>query len=92
MVRWLKLAENDLISIEDYIAVDNPLAAIEIAESILTSTEKLDIHPEIGRKGRIRGTREMVVVNTSYIVIYRLNGGDIEILRVLHGAQRRIYD
>ncbi len=32
MVRWLKLAENDLISIEDYIAVDNPLAAIEIAE------------------------------------------------------------
>ncbi len=38
--------------------------------------------------GRVKGTRELVVVRTSYIVAYRLKRGKIQILRILHGARQ----
>ncbi|WP_454284858.1 type II toxin-antitoxin system RelE/ParE family toxin [Rhizobium leguminosarum] len=46
--------------------------------------------PEIGRPGRIDGTRELVISRTSFIVIYRVhqNIKQAEILRLVHGAQK----
>jgi plasmid stabilization system protein ParE len=43
--------------------------------------------PEIGRPGRIEGTRELVIQRTPYIAAYRIDGETVRILRVLHGAQ-----
>ncbi len=43
---------------------------------------------EIGRPGRVKGTRELVITRTPYIVVYRLDDGVVHIERVLHGAQR----
>jgi addiction module RelE/StbE family toxin len=43
--------------------------------------------PEIGRPGRIDGTRELIIQRTPYIAAYRIAGKTIRILRVLHGAQ-----
>jgi toxin ParE1/3/4 len=43
---------------------------------------------EIGRQGRAPGTRELVIARTPFIVAYRLHNETIEILRILHGAQR----
>ena len=43
--------------------------------------------PEIGRPGRIDGTRELIIQRTPYIVAYRIATKSIRILRVLHGAQ-----
>lgn len=43
--------------------------------------------PETGRRGRIEGTRELVINRTSYIAAYRILGDTVRILRVLHGAQ-----
>jgi toxin ParE1/3/4 len=40
----------------------------------------------MGREGRIAGTRELVVRRTPLIVVYRVQVGRVEILRVLHGA------
>jgi toxin ParE1/3/4 len=45
--------------------------------------------PEIGRQGRAPGTRELVIARTPFVVAYRLHNETIEILRILHGAQRR---
>jgi len=39
-------------------------------------------------QGRVAGTRELVVVGTPYIVVYRIEPAAVVILRVLHGAQR----
>ncbi len=44
-------------------------------------------HPEMGRHGRIEGTRELVISRTPYIAAYRITGDTVRILRVLHGAQ-----
>jgi toxin ParE1/3/4 len=48
----------------------------------------LAIHPEIGRPGRIRGTRELVATGTPYIVAYRFVADRLTVLRLLHGARR----
>jgi toxin ParE1/3/4 len=43
---------------------------------------------QIGRAGRVPGTRELVVPRTPYIVPYRIQRTTIQILRVYHGARR----
>jgi len=45
-------------------------------------------HPEMGRAGRKLGTRELVISHTPFIMIYRIKGKRIDLLRVLHGAQQ----
>lgn len=42
----------------------------------------------MGRKGRLEETRELVIVDTPYIVVYRVKDDKVEILRVLHSAQK----
>ena len=36
---------------------------------------------------RIEGTRELVFAGLPYIVVYRIQDQDLEILRIYHGAQ-----
>ena len=45
-------------------------------------------HPRMGRPGRVRGTRELVINRTPYIAAYRVSGDVVTILRLLHGARR----
>jgi len=44
--------------------------------------------PEMGRPGRVPGTRELVIPRTPCIVPYRLVGNTIQVLRIFHGARR----
>jgi toxin ParE1/3/4 len=48
--------------------------------------------PNIGRPGRIPDTRELVVVDTHFIVPYRVRDAEIEILSVFHGARSAYFD
>jgi toxin ParE1/3/4 len=58
-----------------------------IDDRIETQVELLIDTPEIGRRGRIEGTRELVIPRTPYIAAYRIERETVTILRVLHGAQ-----
>lgn len=53
-------------------------------------SDMLADHPEIGRVGRRRGTRELVINRTLFILIYRVRprAKRVEVLRLLHGAQK----
>jgi toxin ParE1/3/4 len=84
---WRPLALQDRDRIMDYIAQDNPVAALELDELIEQKAEQLLEQPTLYRPGRKRGTREMVV-HPNYIVIYRVQGEVVEILRVKHAAQQ----
>lgn len=86
-IRWRPLAEADRDDIIDYIAQDNPLAAIELGDAINRRVTELSAQPKLYRAGRVRVTREMVV-HPNYLVVYRVTPGAIEIVRVLHSAQR----
>jgi len=85
---WSRHAEHDADAIEDYIAQDKPTTAIEVRDQLELQIKRLKDFPEMGRKGRVRGTREVVIAGLPYVVIYRLRGKTIEIARILHGAQQ----
>jgi toxin ParE1/3/4 len=87
-VRWTRPALADLEAIGDFVAGDNPTAARRLVARIAASVEALSEHPHLGRPGRITGTRELVVPDTSYIAPYRVHGDEIEVLAVFHGARR----
>jgi plasmid stabilization system protein ParE len=85
---WSLLAEYDRDLHVDYLAVHSPRAAAALGEAIDRAVEGLQGFPDIGRPGRVPGTRELIVVRTPYLVIYEHTGETIHILRVLHGAQK----
>lgn len=85
-VRWSPTALRDIESLHSYVADDSLPAAIATVERILSAIEALARHPEMGRAGRVTGTRELIAF--PYIVAYRLQGGAIEILAILHGSRR----
>lgn len=88
IVVWLPIAAEERFEQLDYIAQDNPLAAVTQDEEIGRQSSLLVEQPEMGRIGRVRGTRELVISQTPFIAIYRIKSERIEILRFLHGAQK----
>ena len=88
IIRWLPQAHRNRLEQLDYIAQDNPLAAIGQDEEIERQVNMLLEHPKMGRPGRVAGTRELVVSSTPYVVIYRLRAQHIEVIRVLHSSQQ----
>ena len=86
---WSAEAIDDLIALRAYIADVDNAAAQRIALRIIDTVEKLlSENADIGRPGRVPGTRELVIAKTPFIVPYRLQGETLQILRVLHGARR----
>ncbi|GAB6042751.1 type II toxin-antitoxin system RelE/ParE family toxin [Endothiovibrio diazotrophicus] len=87
-VEWLKLALDDFDETVEYIAERNPAAARRIAATIWREAKALGNHPELGRIGRVPGTRELSIRNTEYLIAYRIRGEVVQILRLLHAARR----
>lgn len=87
-IRWLKTATRTRFEQLDYIAADHPSAAARLDEEIERQIDMLVEHPQMGREGRVKGTRELVIGRTPYIAVYRVKRKNVEVLRILHGAQR----
>jgi toxin ParE1/3/4 len=86
---WSPEAIADLAALRAYIEQDDPSAGQRVALHIIHNVETLLLNSlEMGRPGRVPGTRELVIPRTPYIVPYRLAGNTIQILRVYHGARR----
>ena len=85
---WLPAAIANRDSQLEYIARNNVRAAIEHGDRIAHQVIQLIEHPEIGRPGRIEGTRELVISRTPFILVYRINRDRIELIRMMHGAQQ----
>lgn len=87
-VRWLRKALRNLDEEAAYIANDDSAAARIVVERVLNAVAMLAQQPDMGRPGRVPGTRELVVPRTRYIVPYRVRGDAVEILRVFHTSRR----
>jgi addiction module RelE/StbE family toxin len=86
-VSWTRRAVRDLTTVRRYIARHNASAANETALRILDAVDTVSRQPRIGRGGRIDGTREFVVADTPYILIYRVDKQRIDILHVFDARQ-----
>jgi len=87
-VVWTRSAIRHLIALREYIGEDSEQSAARVALHIYTAIDLLATQPEMGRPGRVLGTRELVVTGTAYVIPYRVRGGRLELLAVFHGRQK----
>jgi toxin ParE1/3/4 len=87
-VVWTRLETRYLEAIGDHIARENRRAANRIVKRIRDRTRDLVNYPLLGRASRVAGTRELVIPDTRFIVVYRVGDDRVEILAVFHVARR----
>ena len=87
-VVWSPRAIGHLADLRAYIARGRPDAAAGTATTLLAAVDRLAALPNLGRPGRVSGTRELVVPGTPYVIPYRLRGDRLEIIAEFHGRQR----
>ncbi|MGB8535572.1 MAG: type II toxin-antitoxin system RelE/ParE family toxin [Acidobacteriaceae bacterium] len=85
---WTNRASAQLEAAFDFIADDNVPAAEKQLDIIKRAVEQLANFPEMGRPGRVDGTRELVIQSTPYIVAYRVKAQLVRVVALLHGARR----
>jgi toxin ParE1/3/4 len=71
-ILWTRIASDQLKAAIDFISQDNESAAENQLRIIRLAVEQLVHFPEMGRPGRVDGTRELVIQSTPYLVAYRL--------------------
>jgi plasmid stabilization system protein ParE len=74
--------------LHDYIADDNPAAARRMVSRLREAAGHVRRRPQIGKRGRVEDTRELVIAGTPSIVVYAIEGHEVQIVAVIHGAQR----
>ncbi len=85
---WEPEAEADLDSILEYIAKDNIEAAIYVTNEIYQQVSLMGTQvSRRGKKGRVPGTMELVILRTPYIAVYVKKGALLRIIKVLHGSE-----
>lgn len=87
-IRWTRLALSRLDHIGGYVARDNPEAAARVISCIVTAVDALAAQPAMGSAGRIKTTRELVLADIPYIIAYRVTDNNVDILTVMHAAQK----
>ena len=88
-IRWTEPAARDFTHVCDYTEEQNgPAAARRVALRIYEAVDQLVQFPHRGRPGRKPGTRELIFTGLPFLAIYRVRKDAIEIIRILHGAQK----
>ncbi len=88
MVVWPRRALRHLIYLRKHIEKDSEQNGALVASRILKAVDLLQLHPGIGRIGRVVGTRELVVAETPYVIPYRVRGQRLELIAAFHGRQK----
>ena len=87
VLKRTRQAEIDLLDIWDFIARDNITAADKIVRRLDARSHELLDNPKMGiaRDDVAKGMRHLVM--SSYLILYRIDGEDIEVVRYLHGER-----
>ncbi|MDW5501450.1 type II toxin-antitoxin system RelE/ParE family toxin [Pseudomonas lundensis] len=86
-IEWSRSARQDLAEILDFVADDNPRAARKMKTLLTAAIVPAAEHPLLFRRGRVDGTRE-IVVHPHYLLIYQVATDRIKVLRVLHARRQ----
>lgn len=86
-VVWAPTARNDLAHQLRFIAQEDLSAARLVRDRVGDAVVRLALHP-IGRPGRVPGTYEKRVAQTSLIIAYEIGPREsLHILRVVHASR-----
>jgi toxin ParE1/3/4 len=90
ILKLTDLAEQDLVTIENYIAQENKKAARRTIEKIFKSLDFLRSFPDMGRLILNGQARQLVINDTPYVAVYRMKKMTIEVVRVIHTSRQWI--
>jgi plasmid stabilization system protein ParE len=92
-LRFTRRATEDLAGIGDYIAEQNPAAAVRVRAALLESVRLLVDYPHIGRAQTVEGVRKIVTRRYPYIVYYSVDADaqEVVVITVQHPARAREY-
>ncbi|HEY3813560.1 MAG TPA: type II toxin-antitoxin system RelE/ParE family toxin [Caulobacteraceae bacterium] len=80
-------AEEDLIDIWTFIAQDSLTAADQVLDRIDEVCTRLAEQPRMGRSRNDLADGLRYFITGAYLVLYRVAGGGVQIVRVVHGAR-----
>jgi toxin ParE1/3/4 len=86
-IRWSAVAVRHLEEATDYTAQDRRSAAVSIRRRVLKTMALLSSSPFAGKAGRMEGTRETVVPQSSLIVVYQITEDRLEVLGLWHTSR-----
>ena len=88
-VRYTKLALRDLEAVRSYTVTHyGGTATRDFLADLRKVIDDLPLFPDAGRKGRVHGTRELVIPQKPFIVAYRVLGDEVHILAVIHTSRQ----
>ena len=89
-IEWTETASKDMDGIADYLLGEG--LAFDAVEDYVTRIYNAPQHlatlPGAGKPGRVPNTREWLVKDTPYALIYRVLADRVLILRVMHGSRQ----
>lgn len=80
-------AAADLREIRLFVAMDRPETADRLILKIDQHLQRLRFAPESGRERPDLGAGIRMIVVARYVVLYRIDGDAVRIVRVAHGAR-----
>lgn len=88
LIKWADSAHRDIAAILRYFIEQQEKAVGQrLVNRLFSAVELLAQFPNSGRPGQVEGTRELVIPDTSYLLVYKVTDR-VEIARVLHTRQK----
>ena len=87
---WSPAALRQFKELTDHISIDSETYAANVTSKIIASVENLELFPLMGRRVPEYNQddyREILVF--SWRIVYRIFEYEIELVEIIHGAQRR---
>ena len=81
------LAEQDLVSIADYIAADNPRRAASFVQALRQQCERIAHNPAGYRLRPELGEGIRSCAHGRYVVFFIASANEVVVVRILHGAR-----
>lgn len=88
LVKWTKSAQRDIgLILKHFLEIEEKDIGQKLVDRLFASVEILARFPNSGRLGQVDGTRELILPDQSYVLVYTISQ-HVEIARVLHFKQK----
>ncbi|MHB0888761.1 type II toxin-antitoxin system RelE/ParE family toxin [Acidithiobacillus sp.] len=87
LLRFTQLAEQDLESIADYIAADNPRRATTFVQELRQQCKRIALNPSGYRLRPELGEGIRSCAHGHYTIFFEATANDVTMVRILHGAR-----
>ena len=91
-VRYTDTASADLEDILNHLIQRNPRAAASVGQAIETTVARIAMFPESAQATDELAIRMAPAGRYPYLIFYAVADGEVQIMRVLHGAQPRPWE